>query len=516
MSTPPARPSSSTSARSSLSSGSGSKRLNSGASTTGASQEKTAAIATTPAGRGSPPAAREAADQRQQQGRAGAGEHGRDRRRLAVVARATAPRDWVERPTSTERSWAATSNGSATTASVDREPGPGGERAQHGSLAEPLERPSARPRDDPIASATSTTLWAPRPANIRSRWPRGSRAARSSAAGSKYSPSSTASGSTGGLVGAEQPRRRPRRRPPSRPRSRRSARPREPPSRPISAVASSPRHRPTIVGFPRRSAGPPMRLAILSDIHSNLPALEAVLAAIDDAERRRDLVPGRRRRLRRPAGRVHRRSSPNAASSAWSATTTSPSPASWTSRRSRPRRRPPCAGRSATLPTRRSASCAASPRGDGPRGRALPRVARATPSGSTCSGPIRRPSASTTRRRGSASSATRTSRCSSPSRTATGSAEATPPQLARGAQAEDGRTLDLAEGRWLINPGSVGQPRDGDPRAAWLELDTDAWTATYHRVDYDIERAAEAILDADLPSTSRSGSTSVNEGIRRD
>ena len=55
--------------------------------------------------------------------------------------------------------------------------------------------------------------------------------------------------------------------------------------------------------------------------------------------------------------------------------------------------------------------------------------------------------------------------------------------MRRGAQAGDGTHLDLVEGRWLLNPGSVGQPRDGDPRAAWLELDTDAWQATYHRVD---------------------------------
>lgn len=72
-------------------------------------------------------------------------------------------------------------------------------------------------------------------------------------------------------------------------------------------------------------------------------------------------------------------------------------------------------------------------------------------------------------------------------------------RVARGAQAEADTRLDLADGRWLLNPGSVGQPRDGDPRAAWLELDTGAWTATYHRVEYDIDRAAEAILDADLP-----------------
>ena len=59
---------------------------------------------------------------------------------------------------------------------------------------------------------------------------------------------------------------------------------------------------------------------------------------------------------------------------------------------------------------------------------------------------------------------------------------------AQGAQASDGAELELGEGEWLLNPGSVGQPRDGDPRAAWLELDTEAWTARYHRVDYDIER----------------------------
>src|SRR5919204_5073317 len=70
---------------------------------------------------------------------------------------------------------------------------------------------------------------------------------------------------------------------------------------------------------------------------------------------------------------------------------------------------------------------------------------------------------------------------------------------ARGAQASAGTRLDLGEGRWLVNPGSVGQPRDGDPRAAWLELDTEAWTATYRRVEYEIDRAAEAIDATDLP-----------------
>ena len=70
---------------------------------------------------------------------------------------------------------------------------------------------------------------------------------------------------------------------------------------------------------------------------------------------------------------------------------------------------------------------------------------------------------------------------------------------ARGAQAAAGTSLDVRRGRWLVNPGSVGQPRDGDPRAAWLELDTETWQASFHRVAYDIDRAADAIIAAELP-----------------
>jgi diadenosine tetraphosphatase ApaH/serine/threonine PP2A family protein phosphatase len=75
------------------------------------------------------------------------------------------------------------------------------------------------------------------------------------------------------------------------------------------------------------------------------------------------------------------------------------------------------------------------------------------------------------------------------------------PGHAQGAQAEGGFEIAVAEGGWLLNPGSVGQPRDGDPRAAWLELDTGAWTALWHRVDYDIGAAAGAIRAAGLPSS---------------
>ena len=64
-----------------------------------------------------------------------------------------------------------------------------------------------------------------------------------------------------------------------------------------------------------------------------------------------------------------------------------------------------------------------------------------------------------------------------------------------------GEQLELAEGEWLINPGSVGQPRDGDPRAAWLELDTAVWRATFRRTEYDIEGAAAAIRAARLPAS---------------
>jgi diadenosine tetraphosphatase ApaH/serine/threonine PP2A family protein phosphatase len=69
-----------------------------------------------------------------------------------------------------------------------------------------------------------------------------------------------------------------------------------------------------------------------------------------------------------------------------------------------------------------------------------------------------------------------------------------------GAQTTDGDPLKLAEGEWLVNPGSVGQPRDGDPRAAWLELDTGEWTARYHRIPYDTVAAGAAILEAGLPT----------------
>jgi predicted phosphodiesterase len=74
-------------------------------------------------------------------------------------------------------------------------------------------------------------------------------------------------------------------------------------------------------------------------------------------------------------------------------------------------------------------------------------------------------------------------------------------ELATGEPRRAGTELDLAEGEWLLNPGSVGQPRDGDRRAAWLLLDLEGWTASYRRTEYDVAGAAAAIRAAHLPDS---------------
>lgn len=64
---------------------------------------------------------------------------------------------------------------------------------------------------------------------------------------------------------------------------------------------------------------------------------------------------------------------------------------------------------------------------------------------------------------------------------------------------QDGDTLDLTTARLLVNPGSVGQPRDRDPRAAYALLDTDRRTLTAHRVAYDIGATQRQMALANLP-----------------
>jgi predicted phosphodiesterase len=54
-------------------------------------------------------------------------------------------------------------------------------------------------------------------------------------------------------------------------------------------------------------------------------------------------------------------------------------------------------------------------------------------------------------------------------------------------------------GRYIVNPGSVGQPRDGDRRASCCVFDADAGTITLHRCEYDVAAEAQDIFDAGLP-----------------
>jgi diadenosine tetraphosphatase ApaH/serine/threonine PP2A family protein phosphatase len=63
----------------------------------------------------------------------------------------------------------------------------------------------------------------------------------------------------------------------------------------------------------------------------------------------------------------------------------------------------------------------------------------------------------------------------------------------------EGSTLPLDGRPVLLNPGSVGQPRDGLTSASWLELDLDADTATWRRVAYDVAAAQASIRAARLP-----------------
>jgi diadenosine tetraphosphatase ApaH/serine/threonine PP2A family protein phosphatase len=63
-------------------------------------------------------------------------------------------------------------------------------------------------------------------------------------------------------------------------------------------------------------------------------------------------------------------------------------------------------------------------------------------------------------------------------------------------------TLTLQDGvRYVINPGSVGQPRDGDPRAGFAIYDTDGPTLTLRRVPYAVDAAQRRILGAGLPAS---------------
>jgi diadenosine tetraphosphatase ApaH/serine/threonine PP2A family protein phosphatase len=69
-----------------------------------------------------------------------------------------------------------------------------------------------------------------------------------------------------------------------------------------------------------------------------------------------------------------------------------------------------------------------------------------------------------------------------------------------GGLASGGTEIDLRDAeRWLLNPGSVGQPRDGDPDAAYLVLDLDAHRAVFRRVPYAVATTQEEIREQGLP-----------------
>jgi predicted phosphodiesterase len=58
----------------------------------------------------------------------------------------------------------------------------------------------------------------------------------------------------------------------------------------------------------------------------------------------------------------------------------------------------------------------------------------------------------------------------------------------------------LPRAHYLINPGSIGQPRDGDPRSAFALFDSNKSTVTFYRVPYNIKAAQQKIQAADLPA----------------
>jgi diadenosine tetraphosphatase ApaH/serine/threonine PP2A family protein phosphatase len=68
-----------------------------------------------------------------------------------------------------------------------------------------------------------------------------------------------------------------------------------------------------------------------------------------------------------------------------------------------------------------------------------------------------------------------------------------------GGLAPGGTEIETGGRRWLLNPGSVGQPRDGDPKAAWLLLDFETDRARFQRVAYDVDATQAEIRAAGLP-----------------
>ena len=229
-----------------------------------------------------------------------------------------------------------------------------------------------------------------------------------------------------------------------------------------------------------------MRVAVISDIHANLHALEAVAGGDRPGGSRRDLVPRRPRRLRRRSRTSAARGRPEHADVCLAGnhdlgvlgtldladfSDDAAAAASWT--------RGVLDAERARLARRR---CASSARARG--GRPLPREPA-------------RPGLGVRAHLGGG--ARRDPRLRAPTITLVGHSHVplaiVDGRGAIGGHAPGGTEIDLDGGRWLLNPGSVGQPRDGDPDAAWLLLDLDARHASFRRVPYDVARTQAEIRE---------------------
>ena len=62
-----------------------------------------------------------------------------------------------------------------------------------------------------------------------------------------------------------------------------------------------------------------------------------------------------------------------------------------------------------------------------------------------------------------------------------------------------GERVKLDDGALIVNPGSVGQPRDGDPRASYAVYDAAAQTLTHRRAEYDIAATQDKMRRVALP-----------------
>jgi diadenosine tetraphosphatase ApaH/serine/threonine PP2A family protein phosphatase len=68
-------------------------------------------------------------------------------------------------------------------------------------------------------------------------------------------------------------------------------------------------------------------------------------------------------------------------------------------------------------------------------------------------------------------------------------------------QPRDGEVIDVSSERIMVNPGSIGQPRDGDPRAGCAVFDPDEMTVTFRRIAYDVEETQRQLREEGLPES---------------